>query len=162
MIESGDSCNTFLPGMLTLLILLAQPASLPATDIYKWIDENGNVHYGDKPADNHAEQVYVTKVPISDDDLKQRITRQQRLLDVLEEERQKHKQSQGDQKAALEQRQSNCQAARKNLEIILASSYLYVETDDPYNPKVLSEEDRDSATTKAHKEVTEWCGNPGK
>ncbi|MFV8820155.1 DUF4124 domain-containing protein [Haliea sp. E17] len=41
--------NRFPLCFLTLLALLAQPA--PAGEIYKWVDAQGKVHFGDKPRD---------------------------------------------------------------------------------------------------------------
>jgi hypothetical protein len=45
---------------LGLFVLFAMCASLAvhAGDVYKWVDKNGNVHYGDKPRQS-AEQVEV-------------------------------------------------------------------------------------------------------
>lgn len=39
------------------LVLCCAPAM--ATGIYKWVDENGQVHYGERPAGSQAEQVHI-------------------------------------------------------------------------------------------------------
>ena len=64
--NAGNSRRVFLlePIGLTLLALVLLPAFLTPShgyaEIYKWTDENGRVHFGDKPAENvSAESVTV-------------------------------------------------------------------------------------------------------
>ncbi len=44
--------------LIVLLIIISSPVS---AGIYTWTDNNGNVHFGDKPVDNHS----ATEVKIS-------------------------------------------------------------------------------------------------
>ena len=64
--NAGNSRRVFQlePIGLTLLALVLLPSILTPShgnaEIYKWTDENGRVHFGDKPAENvSAESVTV-------------------------------------------------------------------------------------------------------
>jgi hypothetical protein len=163
MTSSGAGSRHPTLNRVLALLILSLPQPLPsAAEIYKWTDENGKVHYGDQPDGENAVQVHVSKEPVRDGALEQRMENQQQLLDVFDEERQRNKQSVLEQKAALEKRQFNCQTAKKNLEAMVNSSRVYEKTGDPYNPKILSDEEREAATSRARKDVAAWCGGNGK
>ena len=42
-----------------IYLLLMVSTSLSAGSIHKWVDENGQVHYGEKPGNTQAEQVQI-------------------------------------------------------------------------------------------------------
>lgn len=53
--------------LLILAILVATPVGAAAQDIYRWVDENGIVHYSDQPREADAEAVEIDVPPgISD------------------------------------------------------------------------------------------------
>lgn len=41
---------------LLILLLLASP-SIPATEVYRWVDDQGGVHYSDQPPPSSARQI---------------------------------------------------------------------------------------------------------
>jgi hypothetical protein len=155
---SPDGFISCRKGVLTLLVLLLPLTVCGAAEVYKWLDENGNVHYGDQPAGKDAIPVHIDTLPVADRDLNARLDRQQRMLDELDEQREQQKRDKSDQQAALQKRVSNCLAARQYLEEVVNSGYLYVNSGDPYNPKILNDEERDRATARARDDVAMWCG----
>jgi hypothetical protein len=140
-----------------LLLTLAAPCRLSPAEIYKWVDANGDVHYGDQPPDTGAESVHVPGDQ-PDVNLEQRLVRRQRLLDVLEEERERHKLETARQNDMRLTREANCRTATGILNAMLDSAYLYEKTADPYNPKILTLEERDAAIERASRDVANWCG----
>ena len=50
---------------LTMLLLLLSPVS--HGQLYKWVDENGKVHYGDSPPENVKLKTITGKVTLSAD-----------------------------------------------------------------------------------------------
>ncbi|MGB1799999.1 MAG: DUF4124 domain-containing protein, partial [Gammaproteobacteria bacterium] len=56
-------------------------------EVYKWIDENGKTVYGDKPVSENANVVEIKKKPAPDETYQKRIEKQQKLLDVMQDER---------------------------------------------------------------------------
>jgi hypothetical protein len=49
-----------LPLLLISLMILSNATLLPA-QVYKWVDNEGETHYGDKPQSNAAETVHIKK-----------------------------------------------------------------------------------------------------
>ena len=87
----------------SLLLILASGAS---AEIYKWTDENGNVHYGDKPGQTQSEKVEIdteNNPGNPEPGMTDRLETQQKMLQIYEEER-------------MEKEQQRIQAARKKEE----------------------------------------------
>lgn len=71
---------------LIFLVFLLSLVGISLAAIYKWVDEEGNVHYSDSPAsDRKAEQLHVKPPPPKYERDKSR----QRLQKLLEEQRQR-------------------------------------------------------------------------
>lgn len=70
--------------LFTLLLILASTAY---GQVYKWTDENGNVHFGTQPPPGQQEEVEIreskTGTMVTD--------RQRKMLDQIDEERSGHK-----------------------------------------------------------------------
>jgi hypothetical protein len=148
--------NIVISLLITSLCPLLQPIPVNA-EVYKWTDENGRVYYGDRPGNDDYKRIIIRQSgPMSKIEM-ERVQKRQRLLEVMEEERRERNQEQQDQREARDKRRAQCEMARQNLESVLTSSYLYEETDDPLNPKILSEQERNTATLSAEKAVSEWC-----
>ena len=78
--------------IFTFLVLSASTAE---AEIYKWVDDNGNVHYGDKPVANSEQLNIVTdEAPTNKLSKKERAERRQNLIDAFEEDRQAKKEQQ--------------------------------------------------------------------
>ncbi len=149
----------------SLLILIVTVVTLPvlqAADIYKWTDEQGRVHYGDRPEGKQVVQISTTSGPAPDPTQGQRLQQQRQLLDVFEEDRQKLKQARTDEKAARVTRLANCDKARTRLTEMKNARYIYEESKDPDNPHILSEQETAKALATANHDVELWCIYPPK
>lgn len=59
-----------------------------AAGVYKWVDEQGKVHYGDRPGNSNASKIAVpTASPPADKSLSERNAKRDKLLQTMEEER---------------------------------------------------------------------------
>ena len=143
--------------MLVLLLVAATVATAASAEIYKWVDEHGRVHYGDKPQDPAARPVHVDTAPVPDSDADVRRERQQKLLDALTDERDTHRQEAAAAVEERKRRQANCGIARQNLSKMTSASFLYKPGSDPSNPEILTDAERDKATMAAQAEVKKWC-----
>ena len=72
------------------LVFFSHQASLMA-EVYKWVDENGRVHYGDKPGNDNSLKMNINENQIMSEADLLRESRRQKLLDVLTKERQEKK-----------------------------------------------------------------------
>lgn len=128
-----------------------------SAEIYKWIDEKGNIHYGDKPAVDSAEKIDVTDTARPDPIYRKELKQQTKLLDVMRGERLENERNRDRIRAERAKRKTNCLKARNLLADMQNASYLYEATEDPFNPRVLSSEERASETAKMESEVKRWC-----
>ena len=140
---------------LSLLFALSTP---PHAEVYKWVDEHGNVHYGDRPGNARSEQIQIKTAPAPPDpDAAEHREKSQKLLNELSEEQAEKKQADAKQEQEEAQRKANCELAKKNLDTYEHAATLYVKdkngerhnlTDDEY--KKAMESSRDA--------VKKWCG----
>jgi len=148
------TCRYFL---LVLSCSLLLPHAVNS-EIYKWVDESGKVHFGDKPGNMDAEKVEIKNNHNDDNNYKERLKKQKRMLEIYQEERHEKNQTRAKIKEEKKKRVANCLLAKKQLREINDASFLYEESDDPSNPRILSNEQRLNETKKAEETVKKWCG----
>lgn len=100
--------------ILTLGFLISAPA---LAGVYKWTDEEGNVHFGDRPPSQEAEQIKVPKsAPATQaPNAKERWETRQRMLEIYEEDRTKKKQAKAEEKRKRKEMEARCVIARDRL-----------------------------------------------
>ncbi len=139
-------------------LLLAFSCSATA-EIYKWEDEDGKIHYSDKPLGKDAESVKLKSAPKADPDQGSRQEKQRRLLKLLEDDREAAKKKKAQEKAEKAERKEKCLTARKELEQVRNASFLYKKSDDPLNPLVYSEKERQEITRGLQEDIKKWCSD---
>ncbi|MGH8613202.1 MAG: DUF4124 domain-containing protein [Gammaproteobacteria bacterium] len=131
-------------------------ADLAATGkVYKWVDEHGKVHYGDRSLPG-AQSVRldvpeVTPIP------GEREQKRERLLQVLEEQRQEKQEEVEAKKKLKQERERNCNLAKDQLRNYEQAGYIY-EIDNKGNRVIYDEEKQTAAVQTARDTVKQWCG----
>lgn len=143
-------------GAVLVSTLLAQPA---AADIKRWVDEQGQVHYGDRPPDvpvgSSVEDVRV-QVPggvgASREELaeRQRAWREQQILDKEAAE----KNAAQAEEAQLRVRQ--CQAARNRLSTLENAGRIF-QYDEQGRQVWLGDDERAQEKIKVQQQIRELC-----
>ena len=116
------------PLMLTLLIAVA-PGMAMSASVYKWTDENGITHFGDRqPVGSNSETVNV-RSGTSSSAATNRPSPQKRLGEFQE---QQQKEADREKETAVEaarrkQRVANCESARSNLKVIDSNARIRIE-----------------------------------
>ena len=136
--------------------LLAFSCSVTA-EIYKWKDEDGKIHYSDKPVGTDAESVKLKSAPRVDPNQASRKEKQRRLLKLLEDDREAAKKKKAEEQAEKAERKEKCLTARKELQQVRDASFLYKKSDDPLNPQVYSEQERQEITRGLQEDIKKWC-----
>lgn len=131
-----------------------------ADEIYKWTDENGNVHYEDRPSGKASEE--RLQMSYSRTDRGSVDKRVQALRDSTSErvkareEADAAAQTAAEERAAAEQQAAKCEEYRGKLKTMLASRRLYRE--DAAGERVyLDDEARAEARRKAEELIKETC-----
>jgi len=138
-----------------LVVLAAMPA---AADVYRWVEKDGHVHFGDRPPPGSAERITVPVAPAPDAGLKNRRLRRQRLLDAFEEERRLQEQAAKEAAQEAERRRQYCRQAQDRLRGIEASRRVY-EMDEQGNRayRWWNDNEKDQAIAEARRAVQQYC-----
>jgi hypothetical protein len=151
--------NYRLPIAIACAALMAS-GLVTAGEIYKWTDEDGNVHYEDRPV-GKTDMEHVDIVSRSTDN-----TVVQARVDADRQARAAKRQvaaeappemSKEEIRAEQQARQEKCQMYRDRLQAFLRSTRLY-EEDDGGDRNYLSEEEVMAARTKVEDQIQEYCG----
>ena len=111
---------------LLLLLLFTAPA---VADIYKWVDDNGRVHYSDRPHPGSMEAVHVPAKLPADPHLEERRRRQQRLLEAMDQERQEKLEAEHQSRQQQAGQRRDCARALEQLRMVDRQSRVF-ELDD--------------------------------
>ena len=133
-----------------------------ADEIYKWTDEDGSVHYEDRPSGASSEQQlqfsYNRTNPTA---LQERVDTQRDTDNTrrdAREEAEAAKLSAAEERVEAEQKLAQCQTYRANLKTMLESRRIYRQ-DDAGERVYLDEAQRTEARARAEQLIKETCGN---
>lgn len=128
-----------------------------ASGVYKWVDDQGKVHYGDRPpAAAKPTEVEIEKKPVPSATDTGRQEKTQRLLDAIESDREREKKAAAREAAISAQRKRNCAIAKRRVEILERANNVSTSGDDGER-KYLNDNERASAMKQARQLVREWC-----
>lgn len=131
-----------------------------ANEIYKWTDENGDIHYEDRPTGAETEErLNITYSRTNGSAVQKRV---QSRVDAQTSRREAEsvaaaaREEAADNAAADEARKQKCDRSRARLESYLQSRRLY-RTDDNGERVYLDDAQRQEARQKAEDQITEFC-----
>ena len=138
---------------------LALSGAAIAGDIYKWVDEDGNVHYGDKPAGAQPERMAIESRPT---DPARVAAQTQARIEAQAQERESEdaaaaaQASEEEQQAQADERRKACEQSRANLQRMVTSRRLYRE-DDNGEREYLNEAEMQATRQRVENEISEFC-----
>lgn len=139
--------------MRCLLLIVTLLPALATAEIYRWTDEQGRVHFGQRPVAG-AETVEVKPQVVERDEYtREREARSQRLHDARLEERQ---QAEATAAAQLEARASECRDLRRRLTQI-AEGVKYYRPGANGERIYYSDEETDTARRQLRERIAERC-----
>jgi hypothetical protein len=134
--------------------------TVAGSEIYKWTDENGSVHYEDRPTgEGQVERMSIVSARTDNSAVQAR-------LQARHEERAAREQvaseappemSKEEIRAEQEKRQQQCQMYRDRLEAFLRSQRLYEESDSGER-RYLDEQEVQAARSKVQEQIVKYCG----
>ena len=108
-----------------ILLLILYPL-LTQADIYRWVDEQGNVHYGDRPAhDTDAEALELEERSVNTDIGEDRQEYRDRLLEAMQEDREAIRDERQRQAAEKRERAARCASLKERYRRIRGASGIY-------------------------------------
>jgi Domain of unknown function (DUF4124) len=151
--------NRKYPLQLLLLLVAVMPAVTASAGVYRWVDENGRVHFGDRPsagADTSDEVMIRKQAPSSAPNNVDRRQLRERLLEQYQRERDEKKQQAEKQRQQKQKQKQRCAYARTRLSEYLEHGALYDRLPNQKR-RYLTDQERDAEIAKARKEVKKWC-----
>ena len=139
------------------LSLLAVSFTLPAAEVYKWVDKDGNTVYSQNPPPGDTESSTV-KTPAAPDDseaAQKAMQSEIKRADSFLEERQKQAKEEQKAKEDLAFEQENCRRARTRQQSYSIPRGRIIQPD---GTQIRPDEDtRLKKLEEANKEVEKWC-----
>lgn len=148
--------------VLSLITVLCLVSPLQA-EIYKWTDEEGGMHFSDKPPGKDAPQ-YQLRKPVSPENPSspralseaERRAKQRKLMESLEADRLEKEQAVAKQKQQQAISARNCQYARAELRASKDANLIY-DYDSKGNKIYLREVQKQNYLKSKYAAVRKWC-----
>ncbi len=144
--------------ILAPILALAVTSAIAAPEVYKWIDADGNVHYGDRPPATGVDSrtLSLPPAPAREPDQARRSLKQRRLLEAFEAERNQRNQAEAEAAAAKRERARECENARRELARFERANIIY--TSDASGARIyISDEERLEAAANARTWIGKHC-----
>ena len=145
---------------LILFVIMSLPLVIQA-GVYKWVDNNGKVHYGDQPQSSQSSVEMNVDVTSSvpggpGEDQLSREEKRERLLQSLEEDRLEKQEQREKQKALRAQNRQKCNRYRDRMRHYQRANALY-KLDPDGNRVYISDNERAKATRKLQSQIDRYC-----
>lgn len=165
-IDRRNPCSNV--GMKTRLLLssiaalaIAAGSAAYADEIYKWTDDEGNVHYEDRPSGAYSEErLQFTYNRTDSESVNQRVQAQRESANARNEARENQdaeKVTAAEERAAAEEKKAKCEKYRAQLKVMLESPRVYREN-AAGERTYLDDVARLEARSQAEALIKETCG----
>ena len=146
--------------LLSIIVFLFSASAQAA--VYKWVDEAGTVHYGDKPeVGSQLIEVRQYKTrnipPEADENQLSRAEKRQRISDMLEEDRLEKNKQRNKKRLERKRKRQECNRLRDRQRHVERASGLY-NLDKDGNRVFMSSEQRQKSEQKLRKRIQKVCG----
>lgn len=145
-----------------MIFALLGMSAFASADIYRWVDSDGKVHYGDRAPQSRsdkADKVTVNSAPAAPDPQAEEARRQLRQMDVGQQRARAYE----SQKVAEQQQQSerlatNCKALQEDIRIDRETAVFYGR-DEAGNRVLWTSEQRLAYREKLHNLNRQYCAD---
>jgi hypothetical protein len=142
--------------ILTSICLVVIVSVTGYADVYKWVDEEGRIHYGEKPPVEDAVRIEIRETPEVDDTYQQQGIDQQKLLQIYEEERSLKKEEQLKAEKEKVERKKQCEALAVELNNLKQGGIFY-DLDKNGERKYYSESELAAYIEKLQSDYNKHC-----
>lgn len=152
--------------VFSCLLLFSMQSELQVAEaaVYRWVDAQGRVQFGDRPPqDQQTEELKIKSSPSGRGDpgsqtTQQRNERRQKILESYQEEREEKRQAQKKREAEATQRKMRCAEAKNRLHEYERATALYEPQSDG-SRVYLTNEQFESQIETARASVKKLCGS---
>ena len=147
---------------VAITLTLAVSGIAVAGDIYKWVDEDGNVHYGDKPVSNGSERVAIESRPTD----RARVQSQYQAAaqaraenrDARAQADEEGRKAEEELRAQADERRQKCEASRATMQKFVTSRRIYTQ-DESGERVYMDDAQMQAARERVENDINEYCNN---
>ena len=147
---------------VAITLTLAVSGVAVAGDIYKWVDEDGNVHYGDKPVSNGSERVAIESRPTD----RARVQSQYQAAaqaraenrDARAQADEEGRKTEEELRAQADERRQKCEASRATMQKFVTSRRIYTQ-DESGERVYMDDAQMQAARERVENDINEYCNN---
>ena len=147
--------NRVMERTLIMLCLLSL-STVAGAEIFKWVDEQGRIHYGDKPVENSESITVDTDKKGNMNTGPSREEKRKRLLDAMQEDNERNQKEEKKNKEKKQKQKRKCLWAKDRLQRLERASYMY-DLDSKGNKVIASNEQRSTKTEQLRKSIKKYC-----
>ena len=146
-------------GLLLLLIFISQTVT---AEIYKWVDGNGKVHFGDRPGNSNAVEINVEEgkvkkiINTEGGETLTRDEKRQRILDAMNEDREERDKLKEEESLQRKNKKIKCAQLRDTLRNIERAAGVY-NLDENGKRVFLSKKGRGNSERSLKKAIDRNC-----
>jgi len=144
---------------LALILAVTVTGTVSASEIYKWVDEDGGIHYGDRPTGAASEErLTVRSRPTDPEAVQSQVVARLNAQTTMAEAAANAPQgpSEEELRAEARERAEKCSTYRQRLEKFVHSRRLYRE-DENGERVYLDEDETLAARERVQNQVEEYC-----
>lgn len=145
--------------LLTILMMTCLPLNAHARSVQKWVDENGQVHYGDFPDGKNAKTVKVPDAPrrsTRTESSDSRTETRSKLLESIQKERDDKKKAKAQSDKERNIAMNNCRTAKSRMNLLNNGGRI-VEYDENGGQTFMNDARRNSELAAVKQSVNKWC-----
>ncbi len=130
-------------------------------EIYKWVDKNGQTHYGEKPKSQSPQKIILPKQNTNSGKAaaaeKQRLENVKKWVNARQQERKKDKQEKRELKEQLAAKNKKCNELKNDLKDIETGGVIWYQLDKEGNRQFYSDDDIETRKNDLRKDLKNNC-----
>lgn len=157
-----DSNKISLPKLLLALVIVNLISLQCIAEVYKWVDENGKVHFSDKPFDEKSKAFKMKRQPTPEEiqQAKQRaakvIQHQRKVSEINSEEAQEEQKARLKKEKQAARLSDECKVAQREI-IQLGRGYRSYTVNDKGEKYYLSDQEKNDTIAKMQELIRLHC-----
>lgn len=151
----------FRPFTVATLITLLVTGTAFSSEIYKWTDEDGNVHFGDRPVGEAPERLTIASSPTNRTAVQEQNTaRAEARADARQAKADAAAEAPSEEELQTEaaERAKKCTTLRERMQKLVQSRRLYRE-DEAGERVYLDESETTAARADVEQQISKYCGS---
>lgn len=141
--------------LIGLFMWSSMESSLMAGEVYKFIDKNGKVQFGDEPIPG-SETITINTSPSQDSSYAERLEKQKKLSEATAADREQTEKAKAQQVAQSQEMESKCKEVKEQLRILDLKRPVYT-VDDKGARAYLSDADRSAKVSEYNDMIGQFC-----